>query len=67
MNWVFAVIYWGGMLVGGLVAISLLALAAAFWTAERHERRKGFIPTRPRSPSRWRGHHRAQPPHPSIW
>ncbi len=58
MNWVFAVIYWGGMLVGGLVAISLLALAAAFWTMDRYERRKGFVPDRPRVPSRWRGYAR---------
>ncbi len=68
MRVLFDVIYWGAWLIGGLFAISILALVAAFFTIDRYERRKGFIPTNPRAPSRWRGHQvRPRPPHPSIW
>ena len=66
MRVLFDVLYLGAWIGLGLMALAFVALVTAFVVADRHERRKGFIPTNPPPPSRWRGH-QAKPPHPGIW
>lgn len=60
-------IYAAGFL--GAIVVCLIGLTAgAFFLAHRHYQRKGFQPTHPLPPSRWRGHQRRHaPPHLGIW